>query len=34
MVQRLAAVLRLQPTLDGLYERVCLDCFLADELGL
>ncbi len=34
MVQRLAAVLRLQPTLDSLYERVCQDCFLAEELGL
>ena len=34
MVQRLAAVLRLQTTLDSLYERVCQECFLADELGL
>jgi len=34
MVRRLAAVLRLHATLDGLYERACQDCFLADELGL
>ncbi|MGD1061722.1 MAG: type ISP restriction/modification enzyme [Terracidiphilus sp.] len=34
MVQRLAAVLRLQPTLDSLYERVCQDCFSAEELAL
>ena len=34
MVQRLAAVLRLQPTLDNLYERVCEDCFSAEEFGL
>ncbi|MCW5979747.1 MAG: hypothetical protein KIT09_16830 [Bryobacteraceae bacterium] len=34
MVHRLAAVLRLHPTLDHLYERACLDCYLAEELGL
>ena len=34
MVQRLAAVLRLQPALDSLYERVCQDCYSAEELGV
>ena len=34
MVQRLAAILRLHATLDDLYERACLDCFTAEELGL
>ena len=34
MVQRLAAILRFHPTLDSLYERACLDCFSAEELGL
>jgi hypothetical protein len=34
MVQRLAAVLRLQPLLDSLYERVSLDSFTAEELGI
>lgn len=30
----LAAVLRLHSRLDSLYERACLDCFSAEELGL
>jgi hypothetical protein len=30
----LAAILRLRPALDDLYERACLDCFTAEELGL
>jgi len=34
LAQRLAAILRLHPTLDDLYERACLDCFIAEELGL
>ena len=34
MVQRIAAVLLLHPTLNGLYERGCKGCFSADELGL
>jgi hypothetical protein len=34
MVHRLAAVLRLQTSLNGLYERACLECFSAEELGL
>ncbi len=34
IVQRLAAALQLHSTLDSLYERVCLDCFSADDLGL
>jgi len=34
MVQRLAAILRLHPALDDLYERACPDCFTAEELGL
>lgn len=34
MVQRLAAVLRLHATLDGLYECACQDCFSGEELGL
>ena len=33
MVQRLAAMLRLHATLDGLYERAGQDCFSAEELG-
>jgi hypothetical protein len=34
MVQRLAAVLRLHPTLGTLYERACQDCFSQEQLGL
>jgi hypothetical protein len=34
LAQRLAAILRLHPTLDDLYDRACLDCFIAEELGL
>jgi hypothetical protein len=34
MVHRLAAVLRLQSTLDSLYERVFQNCYSAEELGL
>jgi len=34
MVQRIAALLLLHPTLDGLYERACQDCFSAEELGI
>jgi hypothetical protein len=34
MVHRLAAVLRLHPILDSLYERACQDCFSAEDLGL
>ena len=33
MVQRLAAVLHLHPALDNLYERACLDCFVAEDFG-
>jgi Type ISP C-terminal specificity domain len=33
MVHRIAAVLRLHAHLDSLYERACLDCFSAEELG-
>ena len=34
MMQRLAAVLRLQQALDSLYDRVCRNCYSAEELGL
>ena len=34
MVQRLAAVLRLQPLLDSLYERLSQGSFTAEELGV
>lgn len=34
VVQRLAAVMRLYPKLDCLYERACQHCFSAEELGL
>jgi hypothetical protein len=34
IVQRLAAVIKLHPNLDLLYERVAADAFTADELGL
>jgi hypothetical protein len=33
MVQRLAAILRLHPALDNLYERACRDCFVAEDFG-
>lgn len=34
MVQRLAAILRLHPVLDKLYEQACRECFSVEELGL
>ena len=34
MVHRIAAVLRLQSLLDSIYERVALDSFTAEELGI
>ncbi len=33
MVQRLAAILRLHPVLDNLYERACLNCFVAEDFS-
>jgi len=34
MVHRLAAVLRLEQTLDSLYDKAIQDCFTAEELGV
>lgn len=34
MVQRPAAVMRIYPSLDNLYESACQDCFSAEDLGL
>jgi hypothetical protein len=34
MAQRLAAVMRLYPSLDSLYERACQDCFSAEDISL
>jgi hypothetical protein len=34
MVQRIAALLLLHPTLDGLYDRACQVCFSAEEFGI
>lgn len=34
MVRRIAALLAMHVTLDGLYERAAGDCFTAEDLGL
>lgn len=34
MAQRIAAVIRLHSSLDGLYEQACVNCFSAEELGV